>query len=790
MMDHPLAPSPPSPASPVASPDFIPNPELAATRFAAADPALAAATALGKALADLFRDEMALETLPDGLRTCLGLREVHILIRDGGHLRPLAGTLDPEGEALARDADARGEVRAAGDGIALPLETAEGSLGILLVRREAPTRAPEEGLSALVAAASALAHWLRHREILERIRLRENNFLRMQDLANFGFFDVEGGTFRWQGTPELWRLYGLDPQRDTLDMRFLQKVIHPEDLTQFLSGMRRLFEESVPLYQSCRVRRHDGALRHFVTLASAVPDGQGRARWVTGITRDVTRERELMANLREQEARYRQLVDNALDVIWVWHPGTGFSYLSPSVEAMLGFTPAQLQDLPATQYMSPPSLERLLALTERAQAGEEVSAAPLILEMRHADGHPVWVEARIRALRDEEGRVTAYLGASRDISERRRLQAEQRRQEKVLREVFEGHASMMLLVDPRSLRILEANRAARAFYGITPERLANLKVTDLNVMPLPWIQKVLSEVADGQRDSIITRHRTGSGEVRDVQVHVSRTDAPEGRYIFAIIHDITDQVRAEVALRKQESHARRLAEENARLLEQSRREADIKSMLLEEVNHRVKNNLAAIVGMLDMESQNAAERHSGSVRAFQDLKDRIYALATVHELLSASEWQPIDLADLCLPVIQGSLANARCREQVTVDLTRPPTPVRVNPRMATALTIILAELTTNSAKHAFAHRVGGRIRVTLEHLEDPAGRVRLVFSDDGPGFPLDALRGARDNIGFRIMRLNIQNLPHGNLSMANRPGAETTLVFQPVPASPEREAMP
>jgi PAS domain S-box-containing protein len=214
--------------------------------------------------------------------------------------------------------------------------------------------------------------------------------------------------------------------------------------------------------------------------------------------------------------------------------------------------------------------------------------------------------------------------------------------------------------------------------------------------------------------------------------------------------------------------------ENARLYEQARQDAETRSVLLREVNHRVKNNLTAIIGLLYAERRRAGmEDQSAYQSIMQDLIHRVQGLATVHSLLSTSGWTPLLLSELTTQVIRSSLQMLPRDKRVSVDVT--PSPVRVTPDQAHDLALAINELATNTVKHALRERDIAHIAVRIA-LEDDT--VRFEFRDDGPGYPEEVLQLERQNVGLDL----IQNMVHkglrGELSLHNDHGAVAVIQFK------------
>jgi PAS domain S-box-containing protein len=217
-----------------------------------------------------------------------------------------------------------------------------------------------------------------------------------------------------------------------------------------------------------------------------------------------------------------------------------------------------------------------------------------------------------------------------------------------------------------------------------------------------------------------------------------------------------------------------IAIENARLYKQAQRDAETKSVLLREVNHRVKNTLSSIVGLLYAEKRHAnTEERAIYQPILTDLINRVQGLATVHSLLSQSEWTPLLLSALTSEIIQSTLQTLPRDKHISVDVAQSP--VRVTPEQARNLALVINELTTNTIKHALQNRDQAHIKVRIA-LEDQV--VTLRFQDDGPGYPTEVMRLERYDVGFNLIQKLVCGSLRGDLSLRSENGAVTTIQFR------------
>lgn len=183
-----------------------------------------------------------------------------------------------------------------------------------------------------------------------------------------------------------------------------------------------------------------------------------------------------------------------------------------------------------------------------------------------------------------------------------------------------------------------------------------------------------------------------------------------GRRFAVAFTDVTQRRRNEAALRDSESHYRRLAESNRRLLR--------------EVNHRVRNNLASLgglVGMIRRQVQSVDQFHAA-------IDQRLQAMAGVHNILAEANWANLPLREL-IERLNASMQRSAPR-RIAVYLEGPD--IAVPPRQVPPLIMTLAELFTNSCKHGAHLRPTGEIDIRWQTTPTQGGHdVELTWHERG-----------------------------------------------------------
>ncbi len=171
-------------------------------------------------------------------------------------------------------------------------------------------------------------------------------------------------------------------------------------------------------------------------------------------------------------------------------------------------------------------------------------------------------------VKDEAGEVTGLVFSLFETTRRKRAEKALRSSERKFRHLFEKHSATMLLIDPVSLRILDANRAASKFYGYSRSDMQAMKINQINCLPSHEFSELAKSIEDRKLHYFVTPHRLADGSVRTVEVYLSQIVILGKRIDFVIIHDVTERKAAEDALRRNEA---RLKAVNDKLLESEQR---------------------------------------------------------------------------------------------------------------------------------------------------------------------------------------------------------------------------
>ncbi|WP_157400085.1 MULTISPECIES: PAS domain-containing hybrid sensor histidine kinase/response regulator [Ramlibacter] len=208
------------------------------------------------------------------------------------------------------------------------------------------------------------------------------------------------------------------------------RFTHPDDRAEIRTQIERLqLGESQVFRLNMRYVHSDGSVIWVSLTASPVKVADAAAPRFLFIVEDITARMSIEERLRISEQRHRLLADNAIDVIMTMDLAGRFSYVSPSVERLLGYTVDEMLSQTLSDVLTPPSLATVEGYFDRLRAAQGGGGALFFrdeLECRCKDGATVWVELTVSPLLRPDDSLVEILGVARDISERRRYEVELR----------------------------------------------------------------------------------------------------------------------------------------------------------------------------------------------------------------------------------------------------------------------------------------------------------------------------------------------------------------------------
>ena len=178
-----------------------------------------------------------------------------------------------------------------------------------------------------------------------------------------------------------------------------------------------------------QIIRKDGAKRYIEASVSLQKDSSGKPIGFRGIIHDITERKQTEELLKQSEEKYRLLADHMKDQVWIMDLDLKVTYISPSVEKLLGYTLDELKHLPLDKLLHGRHLIKAAMDFFSIEMPKALAAPPtyslnrlLELEFRCKDGQTLWMESTFSFIRDENGKPLSILGEGRNITERKQME--------------------------------------------------------------------------------------------------------------------------------------------------------------------------------------------------------------------------------------------------------------------------------------------------------------------------------------------------------------------------------
>ncbi len=492
-------------------------------------------------------------------------------------------------------------------------------------------------------------------------------------------------------------------------------------------------------------------------MLAPMRDASGRVTHLVPSAIDISARKTSEAALRASEARHRALLEEApVGIAEVGLDGRWIEVNRKMLE-IVGHTREELLALTFQDITHPDDLDTDAHEMRRLLAGDTTSYT---LDKRYVrkDGSLVWARLTGTIVRDAGGQATHFIAVVEDISERRASEQARRHSDALFREVVEMAPSGLLMVDGDG-RIVLANEAATQMFGYTRKEMLGRAVESLvpsaardrHAEDRVAFQAGATRRAMGLGRELHAIRRDGSAFPVEIGLNPVVTDS--GAWILSAILDVSARHAAQAQL-------------EAALGE--------KTVLLNEVHHRVKNNLQVVSSLLSLQAMHAPPEVRSALETSQG---RLRAMGLIHQLLYESkDYRRVQLGDY-LRRLSNLLRELHgdARSDIVLTLTDDGVPAALDLHRAVPCGLIVTELVANAFKHAFPAGRAGRIDITLGRKD---GGLTIVVADNGIGLPPEFRLAGLRSLGYRLVPVLVEQL-HGTLDIGPGPGTAITITLPP-----------
>ena len=382
---------------------------------------------------------------------------------------------------------------------------------------------------------------VRVRERTAKLEENEALLLESQRIASLGSYVTDFVIGRWSSSEVLDQIFGIGPAYDR-SVAGWAVLIHPDDrammvdyLEQEVIGRRRPFDKEYRI-----IRHNDQAERWVNGLGKLEFDAQGRPLKMVGTIQDITERRRA----EEANARLAAIVESSDDaiigktldgIITSWNKGA---------EKVFGYSSSEMLGTSILKLISAERHQEENEILAKIHRGESVRHFETVRLTK--DGRLINISVTASPIRDATGRIIGASKVARDITERKRAEAEL----KLFRMLVDQANDSFLVIDPETGRLLDVNEQGYQARGYSREEFLALRVFDIDPTLRPDdFRKVNEELRTKSVWTLQGVNRRKDGSTFPVEVNLKYVKL-ERDYIVADVRDITERLLAE------KSHAR------------------------------------------------------------------------------------------------------------------------------------------------------------------------------------------------------------------------------------------
>jgi len=545
-------------------------------------------------------------------------------------------------------------------------------------------------------------------------------------------------------TPEEIMAEPMDAALTPEGSRYIRGLIQAR-MAEFASkgevSSRQFYTEEVA--QPCK----DGSLvwTEVITVYSQNPK-TGRIE-IHGVTRDITKRKQVETMLRNEQDRIRTILDTVGDPLFVKDNDHRIILANRAFYALFGLDENAVIGKTLAENVPPDEKEHFLAMDRQVLD----TGVPDLREETLTVGDITHTILTRKTRFVEDSGEKFLVGSIHDLTERKRAEEALRESEERYHSLFENSYTVMLVVDPDNAAIVDANPVASAYYGWSREELLKMKTTEINTLTTAEVLTEMELARVEKRNHFFFKHRLSDGTIRDVEIYTGPLVRKGKTLLYSIVHDITDRKRAENALY---AANQQLAESNAALQEAVARANELadraeaaniaKSEFLANMSHEIRTPMNGVIGMigllLDTPLTDEQRRYTETVHSSAES-----LLTVINDILDFSKIEAgkldMENTDFDLQSLLDDFAATialRAHEKglellCSVD-PYVPTLLRGDPGR---LRQVLTNLIGNAIKFTEAGEVA--VRVTLVTATEGDVALRFEVRDTGMGIPQDKI---------------------------------------------------
>jgi PAS domain S-box-containing protein len=276
------------------------------------------------------------------------------------------------------------------------------------------------------------------------------------------------------------------------------------------------------------------------------------------ISRDITEHKKNEEEIDTWKNHCESLIEASGQLVFEYHIGTGDIMWGLHLEQVLGYSPDEMGGgmVQWKEMIHPDERDKVLRTLKIVE--KYLTPFDAQYRIRHKNGAYRWVHHRGNFVMGRQGKGMYMIGMIQDITARREVEKELQESEARYHSLFKKNQAAMLMIDPETTAIVDANLAACVFYGYPYEKMLKLKIPDINTLTTEGVKTEMQRALTEQSNHFYYQHRLANGQIRDVEVYSGPLFMRGKQWLYSIIHDITERKLAEEALHRSNDQLREL----------------------------------------------------------------------------------------------------------------------------------------------------------------------------------------------------------------------------------------
>ncbi|PKD42849.1 PAS domain S-box protein [Rhodohalobacter barkolensis] len=486
-------------------------------------------------------------------------------------------------------------------------------------------------------------------------------------------------------------------------------------------------------------------------------DESGNCTHFIAIERDVTDKIEKEITLRESLERYDIVSKATSDTIWDMDLSTGTMQYNNNIHNMFGFSVDEVENISDwwRNHIHPDDRAYVNQMFRKAIT-DRTERFQLDYRFRSRDGSYKYIFDRAFVMKDESGEPIRIIGAMQDITQ----EVEEQERLKLLESVITNSNDSVVISegepsDGPGREIIFVNKAFTKLTGYTKKDVESHTLEILNGPETD--REKLALLGEQMNNKEISRMELLNYKKSGEKFWISLSSVPvfdnqnNCTHWVTIGRDITDEKRRE------------------KILKDSLKE---KETLLAEIHHRVKNNLAIVSSLMQMQAMNSDSEELN--RQLLESVLRIKSMAGIHEqLYQANDFTRLQFSDSLKNLTRNIIDTLQT--DMDIELKIDIEPIELNINQSVPCSLLMNEVITNILKHGFEGRKKGIIQLK-SHEEEEIVSIQVI--DNGVGLPDDFETMKNSSLGLELIELLTEQLEGENRYYSNGTGTVFELCFK------------